>query len=302
MNEEDMAGSPFLISLGLPVFNGENFIEQALQSIQAQTFLHFELIVTDNASTDRTQAIVEAYAQKDERIRYYRNRENLGAAANYNLAFFHARGDYFKWVSHDDMIAPTFLESCLSVLQQNSDVVLSYPHTVIIDQNGRETDRYADGLHLRQPRAHQRLRYFFDNPGLCHPVFGLMRREVLAKTGLIGNFPRSDRNLIGEMALYGHLYEIPEPLFLRRIHAQTSTRVHRTEQELAVWFDPKKQGTRTFPRWRRLIEYMKAIARAPLNGRERIACYLVISRFLLVPDRLRGILDDMRLSTSIPTD
>ena len=101
------------VSIGIAVFNGENFLESALRSILAQTFEDFELIISDNASTDRTADICEQYASQDGRVLYLRQPANLGAQPNYNLLVGQARGRYFKWAAHDDMLAPTFLERCV---------------------------------------------------------------------------------------------------------------------------------------------------------------------------------------------
>ena len=97
------------VSIGLPVYNGENFLEFALDSILGQTFQDFELIISDNASTDATESICRRYAAKDSRIRYYRNPNNQGAAQNYNRVFALARGEYFKWAAHDDVCKPNYL-------------------------------------------------------------------------------------------------------------------------------------------------------------------------------------------------
>jgi len=101
------------VTLGMPVFNGENFIKEAIDSILAQTFTDFELIITDNASTDATAAIVAEYVNADPRVQYIHNGKNIGAAANYNVSYNMARGKYMKWCAHDDRISPNFLEECV---------------------------------------------------------------------------------------------------------------------------------------------------------------------------------------------
>src|SRR5262249_60446249 len=108
-------------SVGLPVFNGESYLESAITSVLGQTFEDFELIICDNASTDRTAEICNDYAARDSRIRYFRNPRNLGAAPNYNLAFSQARGRYFKWLAHDDRMRPSFLAKTVRVLDDRTD-------------------------------------------------------------------------------------------------------------------------------------------------------------------------------------
>lgn len=285
---------PPLVTIGLPVFNGERYIEAALDSILAQSCEDFELVISDNASTDATRRICAAYMARDRRLSYYRHDKNLGAAYNFNYVFGLARGQYFKWASYDDLLAPTFLERCLEAPHRDPAVVLAYPQTINIDEDGRETGFYADDLDLRQPSAHERFRKFLAIPGLCHPVFGLIRTDVLRRTQLIGNYPRSDRNLIGEIALHGQIAEIPERLFYRRHHPQASTNANKTESELAAWFDPSARSRLVFPRARRFVEYCKSINRAPLSVAEKFRCYTLVSRYLLYPKRWLGIGDDLQ--------
>ncbi len=121
------------VSVGLPVYNGENFIKDALDSILAQTFEDFELIISDNASTDGTQQICRQYTSKDQRIRYIRNDGNIGASKNFNQVFELSSGEYFKWIAHDDLCAPEFLERCVEVLDQDPSIVLCFARPKAID-------------------------------------------------------------------------------------------------------------------------------------------------------------------------
>ena len=128
------------VSIGLPVYNGGNYIRDVLDSILSN-FNDFELIISDNASTDNTRAICRSYAEKDSRIRYHRNEENLGAAWNFNQVFHLARGKYFQWACHDDVWTSTLLERYVQVLDQMSDVVLCYSKTAYIDEHGKPIRR-----------------------------------------------------------------------------------------------------------------------------------------------------------------
>ena len=115
------------VSIGLPVYNGEAFLARALDSLLAQTFADFEIVVSDNASTDATAEICAAYAERDPRIRYHRHARNGGAAANYNFTVEMARGAYFKWMAHDDLVAPGFLQTCMDAFARAPEsVVLSF--------------------------------------------------------------------------------------------------------------------------------------------------------------------------------
>lgn len=270
-----------LVSIGLPVYNGEDYLAEALSSILNQTYTHFELIISDNGSTDSTRAICQAYAARDSRIRYFRSEQNRGATWNYNRVFELARGEYFKWHAHDDVCAPELLEKSVAVLERDPAAVLSYAKTQVIDENGNAKGEYPDRLHLAAPEPHQRYRQYherYHSGGHCNPVFGVIRTHVLRATPLIGNYPSSDETLLGELALHGKFIEVPEYLFLRRLHERTSVDVHPSFTERMAWFDPAKADYLPSLGWRWFFfgEYVRAIQRAPLNPYQALRCYLIV--------------------------
>jgi glycosyltransferase involved in cell wall biosynthesis len=249
------------VSIGLPVFNGSRYVREAIESILAQTYTAFELIISDNASTDDTPEILQAYAEADSRIRLYRNDQNMGAAWNYNRVFALARGEYFKWAAHDDVIAPIFLEQCLSILEGDAAIVLCYSKTGRLNELGELSGEYIHPLRIDSPRPWVRFRDLVLIDHNCVGVFGLIRRQALAQTPLIGTYVGSDRVLLAELGLRGRFCEIPQQLFFRRNHPQTSVRTYN-EYERASWFDPRKANRLTFPNWRKGWEYLRCIARA----------------------------------------
>jgi glycosyltransferase involved in cell wall biosynthesis len=272
------------VSIGMPVYNGERFLREALDSVLAQTFEDFELIISDNASTDRTQEICQAYAAQDRRIRYYRNEENLGAAWNYNRVFELSTGEYFKWAAHDDLCAPEHLERCVEVLDRYPAVVLCYPKTTIIDEHGQQVENDSDGLNLRSPKPHERYAHFhnrFRFGAKCNAILGLIRTSTLGMTPLIGSYVSSDRILLGELALRGEFYEIPEHLFFRRDHPQTSVRANPRSKERVTWFDPSRRGKLQLPGWRWFFEYLSSIRRVQISWYEKTHCYAQLGRWAL---------------------
>jgi signal transduction histidine kinase len=251
------------VSIGLPVHNGANFLAGTLDSLLAQTYADYELIVSDNASDDETARICESYAARDGRIRYLRSDVNRGAAWNYNRTLQVAEGRYFKWAAHDDLCAPTFLERCVEVLDRAPEtVVLTYPKTVLIDAAGNLLGPYEDGLDLRQPEPHQRLRVLIRNLVMANAVFGLIRTDALRRTRGHGAYISADYVLLAELAMLGQFWEVPEPLFLRRDHPQMSRRAYRAPAELAEWFKAgaRRRPSREFLRLSR--EYVSALERA----------------------------------------
>lgn len=202
-----------LVTIGLPVYNGQRYLEQAIDSILNQTYDNFELIISDNASVDGTFEICETLARKDERIRLFRNDRNLGAAPNYNRVYHLASGKYFKWACYDDLLAPEFLAKCVDILERMPDVVLCFPKSNIIDENGKYLGVHDFKKNMDSPEAVDRFRnaVLFSDP--FFQLFGLMRPEILGQTGLHGAYPSADNVLIAELALHGKLHVIPEPLF-----------------------------------------------------------------------------------------
>jgi glycosyltransferase involved in cell wall biosynthesis len=262
------------ISIGLPVYNGERYLEQSIESLLSQSFEDFELIISDNASTDRSAAICQRFAKKDKRIRYYRNPINLGAAPNYNRVFALSSGRYFKWASSDDVHAPQHLRRCLEMLETSpADVVLCYPKTVLIDENGNEVEKYEDKMDIRHGRPQDRLRHVFQNLRLCNAVFGLIRADVLAVTSLIGGYFGSDNVLLAELSLHGKFREIPDYLLFRRMHQGCSRQANSTAMDVAAWFDVNNRGKLILPQCKYFFEYLKVIGRSPLTWGQQIGCY-----------------------------
>jgi len=261
------------VSIGVPVYNGGDYLAEAFESLLDQHFSDFELIVSDNASTDDTEKICREFASRDPRIRYERLPENLGAAANYNRTVALARGEYFKWASHDDRLAPTFLDRCVETLSAaSSDTVLCYPRTILIDARGAVIGEHPDRMDLTEGRPSSRFRHFMNRWGMCNPIFGLIRLDVLRRTALIGSFVSSDVVLLAELALLGKFVEIPEPLFFRRIHEASSRQGALTPEEVVRWFDPKGSAGSDWvsPRNRVALRAVSTAAHAPIPLLERI--------------------------------
>jgi hypothetical protein len=259
------------VTIGLPVFNGERYLAETLESILAQDFEDFELVVADNASTDRTRDIVRRFAERDHRIRLVTSDENRGAAWNFSRLVAQARGEYFKWASGDDLVRPQYLSRCVQVLDDDAGVVLAYARTSLIDADGGWLRDHDDGMHLPQEQAWSRLRDFAMNRWLCNACFGVMRTDVMRSTGLIGPTVSSDVTFLAEMALAGKIHEVPDRLFLRRVVDTSCGLGELSRAEVSAWFDPRRRVSRTPPMLRvfRDIERVIWRTRAPLADRAR---------------------------------
>ncbi len=267
------------VSIGMPVYNGEEFIAEAIESLLTQSFADFELLIADNASTDRTAEICREFVAKDSRVRWLPSPVNRGAAWNFNRLFFESKGEFFRWSAADDVTAPDFLEKCVAIFDQKPEVVLCHCHTSKIDAKGARIGQYDldNGLDVTNPVLHLRFRAQILPRHSCVHVFGLIRREILAKTPLIGPYVSSDRVLLAELALHGPHHVIPEYLFARRHHEMTS--IHLDERtERAEWFDTNKKGEISMPAWRVVGELGMAVLRAPVDLGEFLQCDLEIMR------------------------
>lgn len=273
------SGTP-VCSIGLPVYNGENFLEQAIQSALKQDFEDFELIISDNASTDRTEEICRRYAEADPRILYVRQPRNIGAAKNYNYVFHLARGRFFNWLAHDDVLGPSFLSACLQGFEEHGDgAVLVYPSFRYIDEAEREIDTEVPSCVETSARTPARRFYeTLDQLAIVTSVFGLFRRDMLARTRLIGSYIASDYVLLAECALLGHIVRLNgPPQFQRRLHEDGSQRANKTPDAVAKWFDPDAVAD---PRPTRRLsrEYLNSLCLTPgLTTPDRLSALVTLA-------------------------
>lgn len=281
------------VSIGLPVYNGGALLRDAIESVLSQTYKDFELVISDNRSTDGTEQICRRYAGNDDRVRYHRSDVNRGLAWNYNRVFELARGEYFKWAAHDDVCEPRFVERCVDVLERMPAVVLCYPRAVLIDEHGDYVKDCRDPGSLDSPKPNERFRDLLRNLGLSNPLFGVIRSNVLGTTPLIGGYLASDIPLLAELALLGKFHELPEPLFRRRDHPQKAERANPTLDDMATVYDPANRGKLHLLNWRLFFEHLASIRHVPMGAREKVLCYLHMGRWFgwrwkLLRDELTG--------------
>ena len=267
------------ISIGLPVYNGERFLRRTLDCLLAQTYRDFELIICDNRSDDQTEQICRTYSTTDRRIQYHRSQTNLGAPANFNLAFTLSQGEYFKWAAADDYCDQHFLERCMTVLDQSPEVVLCYPKTRMIDESDVLLNEYDDKLDLQFGSPHERLSRLLRNIEMCNAVFGLIRSRAIKKTRLFGTYPSSDLVFLAELTLYGAFVEIPETLFFRRTFELSVVKYPSPYDRMAI-FAPKSTRRWLFPNWRLFLGHLVAIYYAPVRLSEKFRCYLAMRIWL----------------------
>jgi glycosyltransferase involved in cell wall biosynthesis len=302
--------NPRLI-MGLPVYNGDNYLKQTLDSILNQTYHDFRLIISDNASTDNTAAICQEYAQKDSRIIYYRQEKNLGAAPNYNFVFQPGNAPYYKWVAHDDLLKPDYLRQCIEMLDNDPSLAIVHCPIEQIDayNNSQGVMREACDFRLDGETPQARLRkalWTYRN----WDVFGVIRSEYMAKTHLHGDYLDADRIFLAEVILQGNMGYLEEPLFCLRVHQESYTQRMSQTDNLSKqdWFktDGKenifqklirvsskalnsRQIENNFIKLTtvliKLKEYISAIIRLPLSFSEKLACIYILIEWMV----MRGV-------------
>jgi glycosyltransferase involved in cell wall biosynthesis len=255
------------LTIGLPVYNGEDFLTESLESLLGQTYDDFELIISDNASTDRTAEICKQYAKVDSRIRYIRQDYNIGLVRNEQFVMRQAAGELFKLAAHDDLYARDLLKKCIEALDAHPKVVVAHCWEARIDAQGSVVEAMKYSAAVDRPQTPERFHsMLFD--GWDDYTYGVMRTEVLLRTHLCGSYHMADRSINVELSLYGPFYLVPEWLYFRREHADLVTALRSSSvRERCVALDHRRSNRLRHPLVRLYTEYfwsyLAAIHRAP---------------------------------------
>jgi len=294
-----MTTSPRL-SIGVPVYNGADYIEEAIHSHLSQDFGDFELVVSDNCSDDATPDIVNDIAKSDPRVTYTRNETNIGGPANFNRLFRLTSGEYFRWAAADDRVQPGYLQAVVDLLDQDPDVVIAHTESLLIDpasepmmemdQGYLGGDGYLEAIRLRppvgderfhSPQPHKRIDAVINNNHRNFYIFGTMRRSTMMQTRLHGAFYGGDRTFLVEMAMRGTFRKHPDELFASRSHAKNSGRNALNFEEL------KQHGAQDLTFASQVMKgYVRGVRQARVDRGEELRCLAVIAKKFKQPTRL----------------
>jgi len=289
------------VSIGMPVYNGEELLPETLDSILAQTFDDFEVVISDNASTDGTPEICRAYARRDKRIRYERYDRGIPIPRNFNRAFRLSRGRYFKWQAHDDLIGPEFLNHCVRILDEDLTTLLVGTRVGLIERDGSpvplEAERgmfvtsYGEQIPvpplvrsdaLESPQRVERFRsVLFDIHGAVEAeyIFGLFRSAALGATPLNQGYIGAGKVLLARLSLVGRFREVTEQLFFRRYHpghaGASPGGTWLGHVRLAKAFAPDRR-LMLFPFGRQVGGYFQAIHDADITAPEKVRCGAIV--------------------------
>ncbi len=266
-------GKP-LVSIGMPVYNAERYLRGALDSLLAQDYPNYELIISDNASTDTTEQICRGYADDDPRIRYCRNETNLGGITNHNKLMQMASGKYFMLAAHDDLRAPTCISECVTALEENPEAVFCCTQTVFIDEEGVVVPGYEQG----HPRfgtpglnRRQRVRAFLARPGAWYGYYGLMRTSALRNTHPLQNVMGPDVVFLLEMSILGPIIKLPRPLFYYRIFQ------NKTTESIMLAVDVSNRGPLGRPYTVAFRALLKTVRQAHLSRWEKLGLWFEVA-------------------------
>jgi glycosyltransferase involved in cell wall biosynthesis len=267
------------VTVGLPVYDGENYVAAAIESYLSQTLENFELVISDNASTDGTEGICREYARADRRIRYIRQARNIGASPNANFLVHQARAPLFKWAGHDDIVKPPLLERCAEVLDANPTIVLCHADMGFIDEHDNVLGYYRYTLPTSSPRAPVRFDALLHADG-GDDEYGVIRLDVLRRVQPMNSFYNAGRPFVAEIALHGRFHQVPEPLFFRREHQERGDRIGKVT-DLCANLDPARAGQSSVRLKAEYVRaYFRAIARAPLSSADRRQCHRLLLAWL----------------------
>ena len=279
------------VTIGVPVYNGERYLAEALGSAAAQTEPEMEVLILDNASTDATADIAQDFVRRDPRFRYRRHATNIGPVANYNALVPLARAPLFKWLPADDRMEPGFILACVEALDADPRIVLATTRLEMIGVDGeplppdpsgryrlaaageRVPDRPSIAGLVAAPQPVDRFRNVLHGMfgiQISTYMYGVIRTDVLRRTGLEGAYPGGDKVILAELALHGPFLEVPQLLWSCRIHPQHLGGLDPAVLEGALRGRPSPRIRRM--RIDQLLGYLGAIRRAPLGWGERAGC------------------------------
>lgn len=264
-----------LVSIGLPVHNGETFIRQAIDSLLAQDYVNIELIISDNASNDQTQNICMEYAAQDKRVRYYRSDLNMGACWNFNYVFEKSAGDYYMWASHDDYWKPSYISVCLKAYELSMDIVLSGTFCESFDPKKEKKTFIDQGITTigfsPQDRFKKYKTVLHTGNHIGGIFYGIYKKQFLLKVFPLKKVVAGDHLILADLSLYGAFITTKEQLVYKRWGgASTSHRANANAQSISNEFLIQ------FPYFVREIILQKIILKnsnLELNEKIKLSCW-----------------------------
>jgi glycosyltransferase involved in cell wall biosynthesis len=270
------------VVIGLPVYNAQKYLGAAIESHLGQSFGDFDLVISDNGSTDATAEICADYGRKDRRIKYFRSPENRGILWNHRRVFeaIESPEQYFRWAGADDIIEPGLLEAMVAVLDDRPEVVAVMPDTKNIDDDGEIVGSMARVLDLQSFEVFQRASDILLANYQHVIAYGLHRASTLRAMRTRPDYPGWDAVFAWELALRGQVVQIAGAALLRRFHPGSISRV-KTVKEMRKWVEPTAKSGMSFPHWTWAYERARVLFASPMSTRDRWRIGVLLARFTM---------------------
>lgn len=268
-----------MITIGLPVYNGQKFLQAAIDSHLSQSYGDFELVISDNGSTDATEEICRRYAAQDDRISYLRSPVNRGILWNHRrvLEGLGEATPYFRWAGADDVLEPGLLAAMVDVLRSRPEVEAVMPATKNIDEAGAIIRSMERTLNLESAVPYERARQILLANYQHVIAYGLLRAPSLRRMRTGPDYIGWDPVFIWELALRGRIFQLEQLALLRRFHPGSISRV-KTAREMRKWVEPDARAGMNFPHWTWAYERARALLATSLPSREKLRISLLLLR------------------------
>jgi glycosyltransferase involved in cell wall biosynthesis len=262
-----------LVSIGLPVYNGGDFLAKAIDSLLGQTYRGIELVISDNASNDGSSELCAAVAARDPRVKYSRLADNIGGVNNHNRVRELARGSFFMFGSSDDIWQPTYVERCAEILIADPRVAVAYTLNSLMDEHGAPKGQVKPFYALDTDDVTNRFRQLVQTDSPIEPFYGLIRKTALDATAKLILHPGFDRFMLLELGLLGRFRQVPEPLYVRRLHSNQSVNAYRSLRQRYRWVSPAARNRRfVWPYWEYAANFARVAIRSAPDLRTKGRC------------------------------
>jgi glycosyltransferase involved in cell wall biosynthesis len=265
-----MSNEDTFVSIGLPTLNGERWLAKALDSLLAQSHENFEIVISDNASSDNTAEIAQRYAKDDGRIRYVHNQYTLPHYASLNQAFRLSQGDYFMWAADHDLWEESFIEQLLEVLVANPDTALVYPRSSFIGPDDEEIEDFDQGLSTEGLQPAERFLKILVQLTRFNMFFGLYRVEHLRQTRLFPAVLGGGRLLLCELSLHGEIRQVTDRLLhLRRKNPEEKAFDAEQRRIEALFGDQRDKWKKLAPHLDMVHGLLEIVIYSELSGEDK---------------------------------
>lgn len=266
-----------LVSIGMAIHNEDKYLNSALEAICSQDYPNIEIIISDNASTDKTDQICKIFKNKYSHIQYYRTNENIGAYANGCSVIEKSKGKYFMYAAGHDLWHPTFISKAVRIMEEDPDIVLCYARTMRIDSNGKSIGLAKNNWDLRRISSSNRVVHLVNNISGGDPCYGLVRLHVVK--AFVTRNPDfvwgQDQVMLAYYSLLGTIAHIPEPLFYWRMTDNENMEIRKKSVPLdnVPHTGQRMLNMSMTELWRQMGEAtLQVINRSDLSMPEKLAC------------------------------